>query len=356
MRKSEKQRILVQGMGCVETGAQIVLNELMKVAPPECRIYVLCTQQTAVKLKQLPDNVKVYGLSHEICGRWFRVLLELVVGFFGYFKFFDTIINLSHYGFCMGGSYVLYIHNPLLMDVCAETGWSNGNPNPIKRYFLESCLRKARLLVLQTDSMRRQLLNYVNSKKIDVVEYQLARPCVQVPETREVRRAYEFQLFYPTSRFPHKRADLAINAAREGLSGNGGAGLVITVQGNKEAEPSPCVRYLGVISRDEVYQWFKGSDALLFTSERETLGLPILEALAFGLPVIAPNLPYAVELLGEAGCYFDGDSVSEVVKAIHRCRDDYETWRERAVMRAVQIQSESLSWEKHWDLFLKGKS
>jgi len=47
-----------------------------------------------------------------------------------------------------------------------------------------------------------------------------------------------------------------------------------------------------------VLQMYKASRALLFPSVIETLGLPMLEAAAFGLPVLVCDLPYAHDVIG----------------------------------------------------------
>lgn len=55
--------------------------------------------------------------------------------------------------------------------------------------------------------------------------------------------------------------------------------------------------FLGKISHEEVIWLFNHVDALVFPSYIETLGLPLIEAASFGLPVIASDLPYAKEVL-----------------------------------------------------------
>jgi glycosyltransferase involved in cell wall biosynthesis len=175
---------------------------------------------------------------------------------------------------------------------------------------------------------------------------------VTIVEKYSKRRRFAFQLFYPTSRFFHKRADLAMNAAAAAVSKSKDTGLVITTESDMQGELKG-VMQVGRITRSEVYEWFAGSDALLFTSERETLGLPLLEALEFGLPVIAPRLPYAMEILSDAGCYFDQPTPASVVSAIENCRQNYELWRVRSIARCAQLRSESKTWIEHWLFFMK---
>src|SRR5690606_26762025 len=110
--------------------------------------------------------------------------------------------------------------------------------------------------------------------------------------------------------------------------------------------------FVGRISRNEVEEWYSGSDALLFTSERETLGLPLIEAMQFGLPVIAPRLPYAVELLGDAGCYFDEGDPASVAQAIAECQKNLPVWRKRSAEQLAILKKDSYSWRDHWKVLL----
>ena len=59
---------------------------------------------------------------------------------------------------------------------------------------------------------------------------------------------------------------------------------------------------------------YKNADALLFPSYIETLGLPLLEAAAFGLPVLAADVDYAHEVLKD----YEGVRYIDVF--------DYEGW------------------------------
>lgn len=52
----------------------------------------------------------------------------------------------------------------------------------------------------------------------------------------------------------------------------------------------------GSMPHDELLSFYKGSIGLLFPSTIETLGLPLLEAATFGLPIIACDLDYAHEV------------------------------------------------------------
>ena len=58
------------------------------------------------------------------------------------------------------------------------------------------------------------------------------------------------------------------------------------------------IKYLGWLSKNELYGYYQAVDALLFPSKLETWGLPISEIQQFEKPIIISNLEYAQESIG----------------------------------------------------------
>lgn len=59
------------------------------------------------------------------------------------------------------------------------------------------------------------------------------------------------------------------------------------------------VKWLGLISREELFQLYEKANCMIFPSTAETWGLPISEFKSTGKPMILADLPYAHEALGE---------------------------------------------------------
>jgi len=87
---------------------------------------------------------------------------------------------------------------------------------------------------------------------------------------------------------------------------------------------TPWIHLLGETSDEELRKLYNESEALVFPSLYEGFGLPILEAMAAGCPVISSNIPALVELAGasrEAGGiveYFNPEDSGEMATAILR--------------------------------------
>ena len=55
----------------------------------------------------------------------------------------------------------------------------------------------------------------------------------------------------------------------------------------------------GVIPFERLLAYYKSCNALLFPSYIESFGLPLLEAAGAGLPIVAMDLPYAHDVVGQ---------------------------------------------------------
>jgi glycosyltransferase involved in cell wall biosynthesis len=167
----------------------------------------------------------------------------------------------------------------------------------------------------------------------------------------DAKKAFAFQLFYPASPFPHKRVALAAAGAALATQSYPNVGLAITAT-PPDGPASPHVRWLGSLGADEVMSQYAAADALLFTSARETLGVPLLEALSAGLPAILPDLPYARAIYGDAGFYFPSEGGPEAVAAaISACVQAGVGARAAAAQQSQRSNAQRVSWAQHWPAF-----
>jgi alpha-1,3-rhamnosyl/mannosyltransferase len=73
----------------------------------------------------------------------------------------------------------------------------------------------------------------------------------------------------------------------------------------------------GYVEKDELARLYRGAAALVMPSRFEGFGLPVLEAMACGTPVIAADEPALREVAGEAAVYAeDGDFAAAARRAL----------------------------------------
>ena len=84
--------------------------------------------------------------------------------------------------------------------------------------------------------------------------------------------------------------------------------------------------------------------AYIFPSLYEGFGLPPLEAMAKGTPVISSNHPCMQEILGESAYYFDAKIETEITKAIEEVLTN-NVLREKLILAGYK-QIKKYSWKK----------
>jgi glycosyltransferase involved in cell wall biosynthesis len=78
------------------------------------------------------------------------------------------------------------------------------------------------------------------------------------------------------------------------------------------------VTFLADPSDDEVKELYQTSELYVFPSRYEGFGLPGLEAMTQGLPVISSDSSCLPEIYGQAAHYFQSDNLDDLVQALEQ--------------------------------------
>jgi glycosyltransferase involved in cell wall biosynthesis len=103
------------------------------------------------------------------------------------------------------------------------------------------------------------------------------------------------------------------------------------------------VRLLGHIDDEMLKYLYLHALAFVYPSRYEGFGMPILEAMSAGLPVIVPDCPPYDEVAGEAGIYFNPDDPEGMKKAMIRVISN-PALREEYSQKS-RLQASHFSWE-----------
>jgi glycosyltransferase involved in cell wall biosynthesis len=106
-------------------------------------------------------------------------------------------------------------------------------------------------------------------------------------------------------------------------------------------EPAPGVRYLGELDRDALPALYQHAEAFIYPSTYEGFGLPILEAMAAGTPVICARLTSVPEVAGDAALYLDELSMDELADRMR----EVATVRQRLI-EAGRERVKRFTWEE----------
>ncbi len=104
------------------------------------------------------------------------------------------------------------------------------------------------------------------------------------------------------------------------------------------------VHFTGYVPDEDLPLWYNVATLLAFPSAYEGFGLPVVEAMACGTPVVAARSSSIPEAGGTAALYFDPRNVNTLVEHIASILDDAslgESLREKGL-----IQAQRFSWER----------
>jgi glycosyltransferase involved in cell wall biosynthesis len=80
------------------------------------------------------------------------------------------------------------------------------------------------------------------------------------------------------------------------------------------------VHLTGLVEDDDLAAIYSGARALVFPSDDEGFGLPPVEALACGTPVVVCDVPALREVLGERATFVDCDDLAGLLSAAARVK------------------------------------
>ncbi len=110
----------------------------------------------------------------------------------------------------------------------------------------------------------------------------------------------------------------------------------------------------GYIATEDLPALYSGAESFLFPSHYEGFGLPILEAMRCGTPVITANNSSLPEAAGDAALYVDADNHEQISQKMQELLANPEL--RAKFIRAGFKQTEKFTWEKSAGIILDGLS
>jgi glycosyltransferase involved in cell wall biosynthesis len=108
------------------------------------------------------------------------------------------------------------------------------------------------------------------------------------------------------------------------------------------------VLFAGRVSEQELYKITASAYALTYVPIFEGFGIPLVEAMSCGTPVISANITSMPEVVGDAGILVNPFSVDEIAHAMVRMNDEH-CLRGKLSEKSL-VQAQKFSWQKTADL------
>jgi glycosyltransferase involved in cell wall biosynthesis len=180
------------------------------------------------------------------------------------------------------------------------------------------------------------------------------------PDAAVCRRGNPFLLSVGTIE-PRKNQHFLLDAYNQ-FRASGGAPLPLVMAGGKgwlmehfeshrQLSPwSSDIHLLGYVSEAELAWLYSNCLVNLYPSHYEGFGLPVLEGMGMGAPVLCSDRTSLPEIVADAGLLLPPDDVGAWVQALHMISSQPEQ-RER-LSRAAVARSKSFSWQRSTDELL----
>jgi glycosyltransferase involved in cell wall biosynthesis len=186
---------------------------------------------------------------------------------------------------------------------------------PFWQLFLSASAKRSRGLIAVSASTRNDLLHYYGVDAA-VIHHGVEWQFFEIAKRRQPR---DYLLCVSTSH-PHKNLERLLRVAKPMREL---PGLVITgVRGfaakDVEKLAGGSVRLIGWIPREQLYELFRGARGFIYPSTFEGFGMPVLEAMAAGIPVACSDIPPLREVAGSTVQYFDPSSDTAIRESLEK--------------------------------------
>jgi glycosyltransferase involved in cell wall biosynthesis len=223
------------------------------------------------------------------------------------------------------------------------------NSSPLIRLYYamvmkRACHRAAGILTI-SEFTRRQIVEWSGVSPQKVFNVSCGVDPTYHPEGDTYGLPFPY-LLCVSNRKRHKNEFRLVEAfARSGLA----AEICLVFTGQKTASLARCierhgvtgrVHFAGVVPEAKLPSLYRGAEALVFPSLYEGFGLPPLESMACGTPVVTANITALPEVTGDAALLVDPTSVEQIAAAIGQIVNDAslrQQLREKGLKRAAQF-------------------
>ncbi len=230
------------------------------------------------------------------------------------------------------------------------------------RMLLPLSARRSRRLVAMSEAAREQLETYYpwSAAKIGIVPHGIERRFSEIALARETKSSFGNYVLAVSTLGPHKNYDGLLRAFASYRQRHADVRLIVVGIKGSSAEQLATLRdelglrdtvtFTGWIPREELYRLYENAKAFIYASKFEGFGIPVLEALAAGIPTACSAIPALREIVGTSARLFDPSNVDDIAAALEELTSEasstttaaIETGRRRAQMYGWQGSARKL--------------
>jgi glycosyltransferase involved in cell wall biosynthesis len=238
-----------------------------------------------------------------------------------------------------------------------------------RRALLKATARRADRILTQTEAIRQQIIGQlgVESERVSVIPHGIhdsffGRECVArsglLPD-RAARASTNGRrtVLYVSVHQVHKDFDTLVGAAAL-LRDQGRSDVQFAFTGSpndnqfsrstaglvRELGLQEAVHFVGLVPNDQIHSLYHSADLFAFPSWAETFGIPLVEAMASRLPIVAADIPVNREVAADAAVYHAVSDVDSLAAQISRVLDEPDLRTQ--LTEAGRDRSQQFTWER----------
>jgi len=277
----------------------------------------------------------------------------------GFKKFLDKLSpDLVH--FCMPQQPILYKGNhvttfhdlTLLQTYNSDKNWFMFHLKQfIGKFVFKSVAKSSKYIITPSEFTKKELVKFakIDPSKV-IVTYEAAD--VFVDELSPYNHSFKEFILYVGQQSDYKNIRHLGDAHQRLLSTHPDLGLILV--GNKNASALKNEKYFtdkkyrnihftGFLPNSQRDWLYTNASAYVFPSLMEGFGLPGLEAMGYGAPVVSSNATCLPEVYGDAAYYFNPTDVDDMARAINSVLTS-NTLRDSLIQKGHQ-QVKKYSWQ-----------
>jgi glycosyltransferase involved in cell wall biosynthesis len=259
----------------------------------------------------------------------------------------------------------VYCHNPSpfysfsLREAILD--WKFGLFTVFYRFLYGINIRANDFVVVQQDWLRTQFQSRYGVGKVVVAHPSVDHlPIGRATVAKDADRPYRF--FYPAYPRTFKNLEQILSAARRlESSGFDRFEVWLTTNGTetryaakmkREYADLATVQWMGLLPRTDVMRLYAEADCLLFPSKLETWGMPMTEFKTTGKPILAADLPYAHETVGDYARvgFFEIGNDATLASIMKQAASGAEVFAAQSAQPIAPPVSRN--WEELWKILL----
>jgi glycosyltransferase involved in cell wall biosynthesis len=258
---------------------------------------------------------------------------------------------------------IIYMEESVLKQITSKASWYQKIGNIYRRIIVNGVVKKSHCLITVSDFEKKNITGFFNEKTIKniktihngVSDHFLKSPdVIELNKVKTKHNLPDQYMLHIANKDPRKNTKNVLKAFK-GFLNTTNVDYKLVLLGYNEKDLLTAlseinaknlidkVVLLGYVSDQDLPAIYRLSQLFLFPSLREGFGIPIIEAMACGVPVITSNSSSMPEIAGDAACIVNPMESEAILQGILKISSDSE-YKNELIRKGLE-RCEQFSWD-----------